>query len=45
MLKVYNDFDRRSDLLAKFDTVARCYSASCVFADVMYRTGVMASAI
>jgi regulator of RNase E activity RraA len=45
MLKVYNDFERRSDLLAKFDAVARCYSASCVFADVMYRTGVMASAI
>src|SRR5215208_2487149 len=45
MLKVYNDFERRPDLLEKFDVVAKCYSASCVFADVMYRTGVMASAI
>jgi 4-hydroxy-4-methyl-2-oxoglutarate aldolase len=45
MLKTYNDFQRRPDLLARFDEVARCYSASCVFADVMYRTGVMASAI
>ncbi|MGE0005697.1 MAG: RraA family protein [Parvibaculaceae bacterium] len=45
MLKTYNDFDRRPDLLAEFDDVARCYSASCVFADVMYRTGVMQSAI
>ena len=41
MLKVFNDFERRPDLLAKFDAVAKCYSASCVFADVMYRTGVM----
>ena len=45
MLKQYNDFDRRPDLLAQFDEIARCYSASCVFADVMYRTGVMHSAI
>jgi regulator of RNase E activity RraA len=45
MLKVYEDFARRPDLLEKFDAVARCYSASCVFADVMYRTGVMDSAI
>jgi 4-hydroxy-4-methyl-2-oxoglutarate aldolase len=45
MLKNYNDFQRRPDLLSKFDAVARCYSASCVFADVMYRTGVMSSAI
>src|SRR5687767_2322126 len=45
MLKVFNDFERRADVLAKFDQVARCYSASCVFADVMYRTGVMDSAI
>ncbi|HVX29554.1 MAG TPA: RraA family protein [Nitrolancea sp.] len=45
MLKVFNDFERRPDLLARFDTVARCLSASCVFADVMYRTGVMDSAI
>ena len=45
MLKKYNDFDRRPDLLAEFDEVTLCYSASCVFADVMYRTGVMHSAI
>lgn len=45
MLKQFLDFERRPDLLAKFDAVARCYSASCVFADVMYRTGVMHSSI
>jgi 4-hydroxy-4-methyl-2-oxoglutarate aldolase len=45
MLKKYHDFDRRPDLLAEFDEVTRCFSASCVFADVMYRTGVMHSAI
>jgi regulator of RNase E activity RraA len=45
MLKVHHDFPRRPDLLAKFDAVAACYSASCVFADVMYRTGVMHSGI
>lgn len=45
MLKVFNEFARRPELLARFDEVARCYSASAVFADVMYRTGVMDSAI
>jgi regulator of RNase E activity RraA len=45
MLKTFADFDRRPDLLTRFDEVARCYSASCVFADVMYRTGVMHSGI
>jgi 4-hydroxy-4-methyl-2-oxoglutarate aldolase len=45
MLKIFNEFDRRADLLARFDQVAKCYSASCVFADVMYRTGVMDSGI
>jgi 4-hydroxy-4-methyl-2-oxoglutarate aldolase len=45
MLKVYNEFPRRPELLARFDAVAKCYSASAVFADVMYRTGVMDSAI
>ena len=45
MLKIYNDFERRPDLLERFDEIARCYSASCVFADVMYRAGVMSSAI
>jgi 4-hydroxy-4-methyl-2-oxoglutarate aldolase len=45
MLKIYSDFQRSPELLKKFDAVAACYSASCVFADVMYRTGVMESAI
>jgi regulator of RNase E activity RraA len=45
MLKVYNDFERRPDLLSAFDEVAKCYSASCVFADVQYRLGVMSSGI
>ena len=45
MLKVFNEFPRRPELLARFDEVARCYSASAVFADVLYRTGVMDSAI
>ena len=45
MLKVFNEFQRRPELLARFDEVARCYSASAVFADVLYRTGVMDSAI
>ncbi|MBX6324122.1 MAG: RraA family protein [Rhodospirillaceae bacterium] len=45
MLKVFNEFPRRPELLAAFDEVAACYSASCVFADVQYRQGVMASAI
>jgi 4-hydroxy-4-methyl-2-oxoglutarate aldolase len=45
MLKVYNDFKRSPELLRRFDEVAACYSASCVFADVMYRTGVMSSCI
>ena len=45
MLKVYNDFDRNPDLLAKFDQVIKCLSATAVFADVQYRTGVMDSGI
>ena len=45
MLKIYNDFQRNPDLLKQFEQVAACYSASCVFADVMYRTGVMSSSI
>lgn len=45
MLKVFDDFPRRAELLARFDEVAKCYSASAVFADVLYRTGVMDSAI
>ena len=45
MLKIFNDFPRNPDLLAKFEAVAAAYSASCIFADVMYRTGVMHSSI
>jgi 4-hydroxy-4-methyl-2-oxoglutarate aldolase len=45
MLKVFNDFDRDPALLAKFDAVAKCYSASCVFADAQYRQNVMDSEI
>jgi regulator of RNase E activity RraA len=45
VLKVFNEFSRRPELLARFDEVVRCYSASAVFADVLYRTGVMSSAI
>jgi len=45
MLKVYNDFARRPDLLREYEKVAACYSASCVFADVQYRLGVMSSGI
>lgn len=41
MLKVYNDFKRDSELLAKFDKVLECFSATAVFADVQYRMGVM----
>src|SRR4029453_8803221 len=41
MLKVFNDFERDAALLAKFDAVAKCYSASCVFADAQYRQNVM----
>src|SRR5206468_8644804 len=45
MLKVFNEFPRNGELLRRFEKVATCFSASCVFADVQYRTGVMASAI
>jgi 4-hydroxy-4-methyl-2-oxoglutarate aldolase len=45
MLKIFNDFERRPDLLEKFDAVVKSYSASCIFADVMYRQGVMQSSI
>jgi regulator of RNase E activity RraA len=44
-LGTYNDFERRPDLLAKFDNVLKCYSAAAVFADVQYRMGVMDSEI
>ncbi|WP_424934419.1 RraA family protein [Amaricoccus macauensis] len=45
MLKVFNEFDRRPDLLAQFDKVLTCYSSTAVFADVQYRLGVMDSGI
>jgi 4-hydroxy-4-methyl-2-oxoglutarate aldolase len=45
MLKIFNDFQRNPSLLARFEAVAAAYSASCIFADVMYRTGVMHSSI
>jgi 4-hydroxy-4-methyl-2-oxoglutarate aldolase len=45
MLKVFNDFERNPALLAEFDEVAKCLSASCVFADAQYRQGVMDSEI
>ncbi len=44
-LKVFNDFERRPDLLAKFDKVIQAYSAAAIFADVQYRTNVMDSGI
>lgn len=45
MLKVYNEFVRNQDLLAKFDKVVQAYSATAIFADVQYRMGVMDSGI
>jgi regulator of RNase E activity RraA len=45
VLKVFNDFLRHPDLLARFDAVIGCYSATAVVADAQYRTGVMDSAI
>ncbi|MCY3984583.1 MAG: RraA family protein [Roseovarius sp.] len=45
MLKEYNEFERRPDILEKFDAVVKCLSATAVFADVQYRTGVMDSGI
>lgn len=45
MLKTFNDFERRPDLLARFDALLPSYSISCIFADVMYRQNVMHSAI
>jgi len=45
MLKTFNEFERKPDLLARFDEVVKCLSATAVFADVQYRTGVMDSGI
>ena len=44
-LRVFNDFERKPELLKKFDKVLEAYSAAAIFADVQYRTGVMDSAI
>ena len=46
MSQVINEFERPpADLVAAYTAVAQCYSASCVFADVQGRAGVMHSAI
>ena len=45
MLKVFNEFDRRPDLLARFDALLPTYSIAAIFADVMYRQNVMHSGI
>ena len=44
-LRVFNDFERRPELLAKFDKAVEAYSAAAIFADVQYRTNVMDSGI
>lgn len=44
-LRVFNDFERRPELLAKFDKAIEAYSAAAIFADVQYRTNVMDSGI
>jgi len=45
VLKIFNEFERRPDLLERFDQLLPSYSISCIFADVMYRQNVMVSAI
>ena len=46
MPKIINDFKRPDKaLLKQYQEVAKCYSASCVFADVQRRRGVMHSSI
>lgn len=45
MLKEFREFQRQPGLLEAFTEVAKCYSASCVFADSQYRQGVMDSGI
>ncbi len=44
-LKVFHDFERRPELLEKFDKAVQAYSAAAIFADVQYRTNVMDSGI
>lgn len=45
MLKVFNDFERRPELLKRFDALLPTLSISAIFADVMYRQNVMDSGI
>ena len=45
MLKVFNDFERRPDLLARFDALLPTYSIVAIFADVMYRQNIMHSSV
>jgi regulator of RNase E activity RraA len=45
MLKKFNEFERRADLMARVDALLGTYSISCIFADVMYRQNVMHSGI
>lgn len=46
MTQIVNDFKRPDKaLVEQYQEVAKCYSASCVFADVQRRRGVMHSAI
>lgn len=46
MTQIVNDFKRPDKaLIEQYQEVAKCYSASCVFADVQRRRGVMHSAI
>jgi regulator of RNase E activity RraA len=45
MLKTFNEFERRPDLLKRFDELLPAYSVSCIFGDVMYRQNIMHSAI
>ena len=39
MLRVFNEFERAPELLAEFDAVVKCYSASCVFAELAISPG------
>jgi regulator of RNase E activity RraA len=45
MLKTFNEFDRRPDLLVRFDALLPTYSIVAIFADVMYRQNIMHSSV
>jgi regulator of RNase E activity RraA len=46
MSQIINEFKRPKKAIVKqYQEVAKCYSASCVFADVQRRRGVMYSSI